>query len=261
MTESKLVAKIGQELKAAEEEFEVARKIQEKLFPPSAPKIPGFDIAGVTHPAVSTGGDYYDYIHMPDGTLVLVVGDVSGHGFGPALLMASARAYLHALTRIHSDTDKILSVANELVASDTSDADFITLIVARLDPARRSFNYASAGHEICYLFDNQGRVKTSLESTGPPLGVILNTEFASSVDVPLEAGDMILLLTDGIVEAESAEGLPFGRERTIDIVRKHRRKPASEILDHIHRSVRKHIGPQTAEIDDITATIVKVWPD
>src|SRR5438445_47789 len=115
-------------------EIGIARKIQQKLFPASAPACPGFDIYGSSLPAAATGGDYFDYIPMLNGNIGIVIGDVTGHGLGPALLMSATRAYLRALALTYPAVPEILSRANTALTADIGDDRFVTLILARLDP-------------------------------------------------------------------------------------------------------------------------------
>src|SRR5581483_10317530 len=134
------------------EEIRLARQIQQKLFPAPALPLPGFDVSGVSHPAEATGGDYFDYLPLPDGSLGVVIGDVSGHGFGPALLMAELRAYLRAFLLSRADVGEIVGLLNRALADDAPEGYFATLLLARLDPATRSLVYASAGHSPGYVF-------------------------------------------------------------------------------------------------------------
>ena len=127
------------ELKKAQErevEMRLARVVQQKLYPVRAPEIEGFDLAGAAFPADHTCGDYYDFVPFPDGRVGIAVGDVSGHGFGPALLMAETRAYLRSLSRTSSDLGQILRRLNRFLCQDTEDERFVTLMVTLLDPAR-----------------------------------------------------------------------------------------------------------------------------
>src|SRR5207244_4491644 len=143
-----------------------SRKIDPNLFP-AAPLPPaGFDISGVSCPAEATGGDYFDYIPMRDGGLGVVIGDVSGHGFGPALLMAELRAYLRAFLLTRTDVGEIVGLLNRALADDAPEGHFATLLLARLDPSSRSLVYASAGHLPGYLFSPAGEVKAVLKATG-----------------------------------------------------------------------------------------------
>src|SRR5438270_2942688 len=147
-------------------ELRVARRVQQQLFPAGVPPVPGFDIFGVALPAGAAGGDYFDYIPLPGGRLGVVVADVSGHGLGPALLMASTRAYLRALALTHRDLGETLALANGVLCRDTGDGRFVALLFASLDPGTRSFAYAAAG-QPGYLLDASGAV-TRLDATGPP---------------------------------------------------------------------------------------------
>lgn len=188
------------ELRENQEQFRVAREIQQRLFPKGAPELPGFEISGASFPADAAGGDYFDYLPMLHGQLGVVLGDVSGHGIGPALLMAETRAYLRVLTGRRDNVGEILTRANAILAEDVGSSRFITLFMLRLDPANRSFSYVSAGHPPAYLISADGKVKLSLPRTGLPLGRRPNTEYPESKPIPMEPGDFLLLLTDGIEE-------------------------------------------------------------
>jgi sigma-B regulation protein RsbU (phosphoserine phosphatase) len=161
------------ELRSTSEEFRAAREIQQRLYPTSAPTLEGFDIAGALYPATATAGDYYDYIPMLEHCLGIVVGDVSGHGMGPALLMSETRACLRTLTQAYFDVGDILTRANRVLADDTDDLHFVTLAMGRIDPLTHTFVYASAGQQGHLL--HAGNKVTVLESTSLPLGVNQDT--------------------------------------------------------------------------------------
>jgi phosphoserine phosphatase RsbU/P len=243
-------------LRALREELQLAREVQRRLFP-AAPGLPGLDVAGASYPAEATGGDYYDFFPLADGRLALAIGDVSGHGLGPALLMASARASLRALARSSAEPGEILARANDALAEDTGGERFVTLLLAALDPATGSLSYASAGHSGCYQLDASGEVKARLASTGPPLGVIPGAEFRAGPALELAAGDALLLLTDGVAEACAPDGCPFGLARALAVVRAYRADPARRVIDNLYHAVRAfaHNRPQ---VDDITAVVAKV---
>jgi PAS domain S-box-containing protein len=143
-------------LHTREGEFQLAREIQQGLLPKAPPTLPGFAIAGATHPTQETGGDYYDFIPMSDGRWGIAVGDASGHGIGAALLISETRAYLRALALTLTDPCEILRVANGRLADDIGADHFVTLFLARLDPRTRSLVYSNAGHWPGYVFDAQG---------------------------------------------------------------------------------------------------------
>jgi sigma-B regulation protein RsbU (phosphoserine phosphatase) len=226
------------------------------LFPKKAPEISVVDIGGASRPAVAAGGDYYDYFTLPDGCIALIVGDVSGHGLGPALIMASVRAYLHALAQSDIRAEDVLTILNRLIASDTGPEDFVTLIYAKLDPELGTLDYVSAGHTTCYVVDGGDNLKASLESTGPPLGVVPDARFDKLNRVMLESGDVVLLLTDGIIEAECGTRDAFGHERAIETVRRHRDKKAGAIVDELLAEVDNYCELENQ--DDITSIVIKV---
>jgi len=245
------------ELRENQEQFQVARDIQQHLFPKHAPNCPGFDIGGASYPAEATGGDYFDYLPMLNNRLGIVVGDVTGHGIGPALLMAETRAYLRVLAGRREEVGEILDRANSILAEDVGSERYITLFLGRLDPATRTLVYASAGHPAGFLLDKAGSVKTVLRRTGLPLGMRNDTKYPAGTEVSLASGDIVALLTDGIEEASSPDESLFGNERILDVVRCHREKPAREIVHALYESARAFAN-HAPQVDDITAIVVKV---
>jgi sigma-B regulation protein RsbU (phosphoserine phosphatase) len=256
VTQQKRAEKAEKELEATRAEFEAARTIQTRFFPKTAPELSVIDIGGASRPAVATGGDYFDYFTLPDGGIALIVGDVSGHGLGPALIMASVRAYLHALAQSETGAEDVLTILNRLIVDDTGTEDFVTLIYAKLDPETGFLDYVSAGHTTCYVLDHAGDIKASLESTGPPLGVVPDAGFDRIQQVALESGDIVLLLTDGIIEAECQTGDVFGPERAIEFVRRNRNKKSKLIVDELLAEVDNCCEEDTQ--DDITSIVIKV---
>jgi len=245
------------ELRANQEQFQVAREIQQRLFPKSAPVIEGFEIAGVTYPAEATGGDYFDYLPMMNGNVGVIVADVTGHGIGPALLMAETRAYLRTLTSNRDDLGEILSIANRILAEDIGEERYVTLFLGKIDPKTRQFTYASAGHPTGYVLGSSGEIKTLLKRTAVPLGINPNAKYDGAVGVALQSGDIVLLLTDGIEEAVGPDESFFGIERTLNVVRQNRTKTAREILESLYRAVREFSQP-SPQLDDLTAIAIKV---
>jgi serine phosphatase RsbU (regulator of sigma subunit) len=253
---------------ATQAEFLAAQKIQRKLFPSSVPPLAAFeqggawkglDIAGASFPAQATGGDYFDYLPLLDGSLGIVVGDVSGHGFGPALLMAETRAYLRALARTHSNVGEILTLTNRVLTDDIEESRFITLVFVRLDPRTRTLSYASAGHLTGYVLDAARKVKHLLKSTCLPLGVVADTEFDAGPDIALEPGDVVLLFTDGLEDALSPDNTHFGAGRILDLVRHYQSDSASQTVQNLYHAARAFSQNQP-QFDDITAVVVRVPP-
>ncbi len=192
---------------------------------------------------------------MPDGCMGIVCGDVSGHGIGPALLVALVHSYLRALARTYVDPAEILTKASRLVHDDMEDGRFITLFFARLDPSTRALVYAGAGHEA-HLIDACGKV-TTLSSTGLPLGILEEGEIGRGPSIILEHEQILLLISDGILETRSAGGEQFGLARVLETVKVHRQKPVQEIAEAIYQTTRDYAG-NVAQDDDMTIVIVKV---
>jgi sigma-B regulation protein RsbU (phosphoserine phosphatase) len=235
----------------------VAQKIQEHLLPERPPVLPGFDIAGASYPAEFTAGDLFDFLPMPDQCIGIVVADVAGHGIGPAILMASTHAYLHSLAASCTEVDEILGRANRILVSETEPDRFVTVLFVRLDPRSRTLVYSSAGHPAAYIFDGQGAVKNILPSTSFPLGVMPDARFPVGDPIALQPGDIALLFTDGLLEAESATGNPFGPERVIRVVARDRRKTAGQITAALHEALTEFAGGKKPS-DDVTLVVIKV---
>jgi len=245
------------QLRQTQEQFRVAREIQQRLFPKFAPRFGPFEIAGASIPAEATGGDYFDYLPMADGCLGIVVADVTGHGVGPALLMAETRAYLRTLVTGAMDAGEILTQANRMLAEDVDFERFVTLMLVKLDAASQSLVYTSAGHPTCYVLQASGEIKTLLKRTGAPLGVQQDTPYAASPAIGLSLGDTVLLLTDGFEEAESPEVELFGVQRILDVARVHSGATAGQILEALFAAVRDFSKNQP-QLDDLTLVVVKV---
>jgi phosphoserine phosphatase RsbU/P len=239
----------------AEQEMQWARNIQQQLIPTRAPPCDGLDIAGVCLPTSATGGDFFDYIPIAGDSLGIVVGDFSGHGLGPALGMALVHAYLRGLAVTQTRPDEILTRANELVCRDIEDGWFATVFLARLVPSTRSLTYAGAGHEA-YLLDDFGQVET-LKSTGIPLGILAEGRILSGRELTLQPGQILLLISDGILESMSPSDDRFGLTRTMDVVRRNRELPAREIADALCLAAQDHARPARPQ-DDMTVVVVKV---
>jgi serine phosphatase RsbU (regulator of sigma subunit) len=157
----------------------------------------------------------------------------------------------------HPDIDRIAALVNRRLVEDVGGDYFVTLFLAQLDPLTGSFVYTSCGHPTAYLFDASGSVKASLKSTGPPLGIIPDGHFPTAPAITLEPGDLLLLLTDGVLEERAPDGTAFGCHRATEIVRLYRRERAAHIVDNLYHAVRafSHNLPQ---IDDMTMVVIKV---
>jgi len=249
--------RVERELKDRESQLLAAHRIQEHLLPRDCPQLPGFDIAGASYPAVFAAGDHYDFLPMRGGQLGLIIGDVAGHGVGPALLMAATHTLLRVLVQMHGELDLILDHANRFLHEEVEEDRFVTLLFACLDPVRRTLVYGNAGHPTGYVLDQAGSVKARLESMTTPLAVDPGNRFDVSEPIPLEPGETVVLLTDGVLEAASPTGEAFGEARALQIVAAQRRKGAATIIEALHRAVRDFSG-QARLADDVTVVVVRV---
>jgi PAS domain S-box-containing protein len=243
--------------KKQEQEFQLqlARDVQQRFYA-APPLISGFDVGASAHPADETGGDYFDFISMSDGSLVIAVADAKGHGFGSALVMALTRAYVRCFAAMQLELDDILARVNQMLLKDLEHGHFVTLFLARLNPERRSLSYASAGHVPGFLFFDSGNVKCTLDSTGPPLGLFSGSKFSLSPEVQLDPGEIALFLTDGVIEATTPDGHQFGAQRVLEYVQIHNYVSASNIADGIYHAARAFVQGDPQD-DDITSVVIK----
>jgi len=237
--------------------LDAARTIQAHFLPDTAPELPGFEIHACCHPAEFAAGDYFDYLRFADGSLGIVVGDVAGHGVGPALLMASTRAYLRSLAETHTDISEILFLMNSILTSEIDESRFVTLLLCRIDPVSRELTYVNAGHTPGCVLDASGELKAHLDSTGFPLGIVPEANFPEGKSVALAPGEMVLLLTDGVLEARSPDGNLFGPTRALEVVRANRSQPAREIAEMLYMRVHAYVRPGDL-LDDVTVAVIKV---
>lgn len=242
--------------------LEIAMEIQQSLLPPAPPCAPGVDVAGFSDYCDETGGDYFDYPSiraLADGRLALTIGDVTGHGIGAALLMASGRAALRSQAERDEGPARLLGVVNRHLAHDASAGKFMTLFYGILDPAKGTLAYANAGQGGCFVVRAATGAVEVLEASGPPAGVIDGIPFVEATVEGLVAGDVVVLGTDGIWETVDAQDEQFGMERFERLARDRAGGSAAEIADAVRRAVEAHrgAGPQT---DDVTLVVAKLDP-
>jgi sigma-B regulation protein RsbU (phosphoserine phosphatase) len=234
-----------------------AREVQQRYYSATEAFLPGFDIAAAAYPAGETGGDYFDFIPQADGSLYLVIADVAGHGIGSALVMAEVRAYLRTYATMVQDIPSLLQHLNRALTTTLGGNRFITMFLGRIDPRKRSLEYASAGHVPGYLLRDSGDIGAVLESTTPPLGLFPDQQFCSGPAVPLHRGDVLVLLTDGITESSNVAGAEFGAEGVLDFVRQRQRSAAGELVRGLCLAARGFTDG-APQVDDIMSVICKV---
>lgn len=248
---------IESELRAIRQELEIADTIQQMLYPKMDTQFPDLLVAGRCLPATLNCGDYFDFIPQADGSLLVVIGDVSGHGIGPAMMMVETRAALRVLAGAGIELGEILTRVNRLLARDMQQRLFVTLFIARLDVSRRKLSYASAGHPG-YLITPEGRVVT-LESDNHPLGITSGEIYETLYSVDYHPGDTLALFTDGISEATCDHLAFLGDKGVLDEFVRRRKSSGEEILDSLFALAEAFNGDALQQ-DDRTAVIVQTHP-
>ena len=240
-----------------EHDLQLAREIQQGLLPKETPELERFDVYGWSEPCDETGGDYYDYVPMEDGRLGLVIADVTGHGIGPALLMAGTRASARSTAQLGGGIDRLLYLVNNLLAEDLGGGRFVTLFWGLLDEKGGDFEYSSAGHGHAVIYHAGTDSLEELESTGPPLGIMKDIEFPMGQRCTLNSGDVLLITTDGIEEAMNPDSEEFSRERLRDVLKQSADGTPREIARTIRDEVTRFMA-DAEQRDDLTMVVVKV---
>jgi sigma-B regulation protein RsbU (phosphoserine phosphatase) len=171
--------------------------------------------------------------------------------------MAQARAYLRSFALAHADVGEILCRLNEILTVEGSEREFVTQILVQLDPAARTLVYANAGHPAGLLLDRDGQLREELRSCGPPLGILTDRLYPSSRTIHLEPGDILVLFTDGITECCGPEGIEFGTEKVLELVKSHRHDPADKILEALDEAACS-FRSDLPQLDDMTAIVCKL---
>jgi len=235
--------------------MEIAREIQRALLPDGPPLITGFDVAGFSESADDTGGDTFDFLQLQDGRWLLDVADASGHGVGPALVIAQTRAMLRAIAMQGRDVSTILATANDLLCRDLQ-GRFVTCFLGMLDPITSGVTYASAGHGPLLFYDYQADEFDELAATGLPMGVMEEADYEKVVARQFKSGDFAAITTDGFFEAENVDGEMFGIGRLRELLRDNRDLPAAEMIAGICKATEEFTRGMK-QADDLTVIVIK----
>jgi PAS domain S-box-containing protein len=238
----------------AAEEARMARNIQLRFLPESNPRLPGYEIAGKSIPALNVGGDYYDFIELDEHRLAIGLGDVSGNGLPAALVMANLQAAIRALALFEPDPDHCLRRANTLIYRSTDSRTFISLFYGILNTRDNTFTYANAGHTKPIVVAASER-HLILQKHGLALGLTEDASYEKE-EVKLNPGDTLLIYSDGILDAMDEHLEQFGEERLLHLLLGSRGESGITLLEKIFRTVNSHAGTHPAN-DDMTAIAVK----
>jgi len=237
-----------------ERELQVASEIQQRFQPASAPQVPGYELQGISFPCYEIGGDYYDFIHKKNGNLVVALGDVSGKGTAAALLMSSLHAAVHAQFDTHSSLAETISSINRYLVESIPANRFVTLFYADLNPKTGELAFLNAGHNPPLIVHASGTME-QLAAGGLPLGIMADADFREG-RTTLNAGDVLVIYSDGVSEAVSPTGEEFGPTRLYEAVARNLDASAAGIRDRIESALTK-FAQGTPAGDDITMVIVK----
>jgi sigma-B regulation protein RsbU (phosphoserine phosphatase) len=225
---------------ALESEVHEAQRIQRRLLPAELPRLAGCELHGSWHPAAGVGGDYYDAIRLGESRVAFSIADVSGKGLPAALLMANVQAAVRALAPALESAAEVCAKANKVVFGNTPSEKFVTFFYGLLDVTTGRMQYSNAGHPPPVVVRSDGST-LRLPEGGRVLGLFNDVEYHEGA-VVLNAGDRVVLYTDGITEAEDAAGQEFGEGRLIDLLLRNRNCPAGQIHGVLLDAVRLHAG-------------------
>ena len=256
ITEQKRAEASEREKQRLERDLDIARDIQQSLLPRTDPEVPGFDIAGWNRPADRTGGDFFDWLALPSGELAFGVADVTGHGIGPALIVAVCRAYFRASAVVDPQLDRLFGRVNDLLAEDLTEGRFVTAAIGLLEPDQARVRLFSAGHGPTFVFTLENRAVEVIGADDIPLGILSGREAGEPREIELAPGDALILVTDGFHEWTNLAGEPFGIPRMVEIVERNHQLGARELIDTLYREVIA-FGAGVPQADDVTALVVK----
>src|SRR5215212_7637634 len=230
-----------------EQELEVAQRIQQASLPEEVPELEGWQISPHYRPAREVGGDFYDFLELPNERLGLVVGDATGHGVPAALVMSTTCGMLRAVALTVDSPGEVLARVNEALSARIPPNMFVTCFYAILDLKNGSLRYANAGHDLPYV--RRGGDAEELRARGMPLGLMAGMSYEEK-EVVLEAGDRALFYSDGLIEAHNPEGEMFGFPRLQALVAEH--AEGEPLVEFLMEKLYSFAGEGWEQEDDIT---------
>ena len=235
-----------------------ARQIQAGLLPESPMQHAGVELAGMCEPSDLVGGDYFDFIRIDSSRCALVVGDVSGHGIGPALIMANVRAHLRSLLLTHKRLGGLYGFMNRALCEDLADGMFVALFVAVFDSKTGALEFQNAGQVPPLVYSPSTDKFHEIVSNAPALGIISDLSAGPCPRTQIKPGDYLFCVTDGVTEAPDHDGALYGDERYRDLFRRMARENANPtaIVSALREELREYMDGTPAR-DDVTIVCAK----
>jgi sigma-B regulation protein RsbU (phosphoserine phosphatase) len=244
--------------KAMERDLKLARAVQESFLPARAPRIKGFVFAAMNRPALEVGGDFYHFFKLPKGKLGVAIGDVSGKGVAASLFMARLSSDLQYYSSLYTDPGKLFSILNKQLCVRAKQGMFVTLVYILLDIKTGQICFANAGHTAPVYADEKGtRIIGSYEAKGPPLGILPDAEYGQD-NFQLNEKGMLLVYTDGIIEAKNQDRELYGFTRMQKVVEGCSLDPMRLVKTLVDSVDRFSLGQDQS--DDLTLVCFKRAP-
>ena len=256
--ENALIYEDLKEQERIKHEFEIARKMQEKLLPAQMPDIPGIQIDGICQPALELGGDYFDFFEIDDKHLGIAIADVCGKGVPASFLMAEIKGMMMQLAKTYRSPKQLMAGLNEMLYRSIDRNSFVTMIYAVLNIEKRTITFTRAGHNPLLKCGQDGSA-AMLTPKGIGLGIDKGPLFEKNLEeqtVSLSEGDIILLYTDGIVEAMNSKNEMFGEDTLLDILINNRQKNVPLIREAVLKELENFLEEEAVQ-DDLTLVILK----
>jgi sigma-B regulation protein RsbU (phosphoserine phosphatase) len=238
--------------------LKLAEEVQRTLLPASPPQVAGVDLSGTSIYCYEIGGDYYDYLRLPEGRLGIVVADVSGHGIDAALFMTAARAFMiSAAQGLSSPAGLVRNVNRHLTRDSAPTSQFMSLFFLEIDPAEKTLRWVRAGHEPAVVFNPATGDFSRLDGDGMALGVVADVAYQEYTQAGWDPGTVIVIGTDGITETRNPSNEFFGSARLRDVIRDHAAQPVDRIRSAVIEAVHDFRKDLPQE-DDVTLVVVKL---